>query len=175
MTEAERRRRLTGGIAGASGLTAMSLQALCLVLRCAGRARVRVNGTSMTPFLKPGDIVEIETCPLYRRGDVVVFELHDALLIHRIVAIQRTSSGQRFIVKGDHLRHVDALQPASDEIIGRLRTIYRGEQAYLRNRKLCRAQDIVISHLSYADASLSQSIGHLKAMLKAKLKRKTTA
>jgi hypothetical protein len=89
---------------GELSLRAAEFAGLMQAVLAKGRAfRFCAGGTSMTPFIRDGDIITI--APLAGRvprlGEVVAFggwdENHSGLVIHRIVGC----SGQGFIVQGD--------------------------------------------------------------------------
>jgi len=67
--------------------------------------RLRVNGTSMVPFLKPGDIVVLQRIEPERlsRGDLVVVRREHDLVTHRLVW---QGTGQ-WLTKGDNCRSLD--------------------------------------------------------------------
>lgn len=67
--------------------------------------RLRVNGTSMVPFLKPGDIVVIQRIEpeRLRRGDLVVVRREHDLVTHRLV-LQKAG---KWVTKGDNCRSLD--------------------------------------------------------------------
>jgi signal peptidase I len=76
--------------------------------------RFEARGTSMSPFIRDGDIVTIR--PIGRippkKGDVVAFAepLTDKLYVHRI--IKETRAG--FAIKGDNLPRSDGLIPEAN-------------------------------------------------------------
>jgi signal peptidase I len=75
------------------------------VLASFGQARLPVTGSSMFPCMRPGDLLEIRRpSAAIQTGDVVVFERHGRLVVHRVV--DRT--GDLLITRGDRLRHPDA-------------------------------------------------------------------
>ncbi len=49
---------------------------------------VVVNGTSMNNTLSEGDVLFVNRIAKYERGDVIVFELEDNMLIKRVIAIE---------------------------------------------------------------------------------------
>lgn len=77
-----------------------------------------VRGSSMAPILEDGDLAVVHGQDRYRVGDVVLYR--DAVLgqslLHRVVG----RAGDRFVMKGDHNRFLDAFRPKEDEVVGRL-------------------------------------------------------
>jgi len=61
------------------------------------------SGTSMFPFLRRGDLLTVEPVPLetIKRGDVVVFELEDMWIAHRVIKIRNSAEGVEFLLRGD--------------------------------------------------------------------------
>ncbi len=76
--------------------------------------RFRPRGRSMTPLLRDGDVVTIAPGKRCRIGDVVLFRIGEALILHRVVA---KFSG-RVGTKGDALGRLDATVTPRD-ILGR--------------------------------------------------------
>ena len=86
--------------------------------------QLRVTSTSMTPLIRSGDTIVVEThqTEQFRRGDIVVRveESHpgaqpDDWVVHRLVGISR----QGWLTKGDNLRVFD--RPATPHaLIGRV-------------------------------------------------------
>ena len=79
---------------------------------------VLVDGISMLPNFHTGDLVLIRKEPAYQVGDVVTYHdpLMNADIIHRIIGQQ----GTHFVIQGDNNAWVDAYQPTSAEILGKL-------------------------------------------------------
>jgi signal peptidase I len=84
--------------------------------------RLHVDGTSMLPLLKPGDVVVLQRVESHRlqKGDLVVVRREHDLVTHRLVW-QR--AGQ-WLTKGDNLRYMD---PPIDEqaILGKVIAVER--------------------------------------------------
>jgi len=110
---------------------------------------VKVKGTSMSPFIKEGDIVlydefksplweSCENPPLtpprrnvgreergiLKPGDMVVYKINDQIYIHRIISIK----GDRFIVSNDDDLEKHTIE--KDQILGRLVNGYNGFLGY---------------------------------------------
>ncbi len=83
-----------------------------------GRASyIIVNGASMEPSMRKGDLVIVHPAPAYRSGDVVTYQ--DPRLgpvIHRIIRTE----GNSFVLKGDNNSWVDSYKPTQPELIGKL-------------------------------------------------------
>jgi len=70
-----------------------------------GQARFPVSGSSMFPAIQPGDLLEVRrpAGPIHT-GDVVVFERHGKLVVHRVVG----QTGESLVTRGDRVRYPDA-------------------------------------------------------------------
>jgi len=116
------------------------------VLTSCGQARLPVTGSSMFPCMQPGDLLEIRrpAGPI-RSGDVIVFQRHDRLVVHRVVG----QAGDLIVTRGDRLRHPDAPVPVN-EVLGIVAAIER------RNRRisprltfLCRIASSVLRYTEF--------------------------
>jgi signal peptidase I len=101
------------------------------VVRTFGEVRLRVFGTSMVPFILPGDLVLIQRASLDEilPGQVVLFLQKGRLFVHRVVDRKVAVTAGRpevscLITRGDRLRHEDP--PVSSlELLGRMVSIER--------------------------------------------------
>lgn len=91
-----------------------------------GRIALRVHGTSMLPWVRPGDIAMIRRAEAgdVRFGDVVLFRHHEHLCVHRIVRKRGAFSGDYFYAKGDAHPTEDG-RISGQQLLGRLVRIYR--------------------------------------------------
>ena len=91
------------------------------VLTSFAQALLPVTGSSMFPCMQPGDLLEIRRsdCPI-QIGDVVVFDRHGRLVVHRVVG----RTGDLLITRGDRLRYPDAPVPPA-AILGCVTAIER--------------------------------------------------
>jgi len=100
---------------------ALKLDLAAEVLASFGQARLPVTGSSMFPSMQPGDLLEIRrSAGPIQTGDVVVFERHGRLVVHRVVG----QTGDLLITRGDRVRYPDAPVPAA-AILGCVTTIER--------------------------------------------------
>lgn len=89
--------------------------------------RLRARGSSMLPFLRDGDVLEIRpVSPVeIRVGDVICYEPSPGeLCLHRVVA----RDGRGFVTRGDALTHVEVVPGAS--VLGRVRAVERSGRAW---------------------------------------------
>jgi signal peptidase I len=99
-----------------------------------GRVCLRVQGSSMLPWVRPGDMVFVESAASeeVRCGDVVLFERGGRLFAHRLIGKRGDLSG--FITKGDAHPNADPCLPAS-ALLGRVARIQRGgKRIHLNSR-----------------------------------------
>lgn len=91
-------------------------------LSAGGQARLRVQGSSMLPLLRPGDTVCIAPCcPEHvRPGEIIIFQRGNTLITHRVLAC----SAHSLQTRGDSCRFSDAPIQAAD-ILGRVVAIER--------------------------------------------------
>ncbi|MDP4272341.1 MAG: signal peptidase I, partial [Bacteroidota bacterium] len=92
-----------------------------------------MEGYSMYPTLKPGDIGFVKKCApedLYT-GDIIVFRSAKKLVAHRLVKIVEKKNTHFYIAKGDNNRHTDT--PFREEaLIGKVESFTRNG----KNRRL---------------------------------------
>ena len=79
---------------------------------------VIVDGNSMEPRFRFGDLVLVRTESAYSAGDAVVYRNAEMgrYVFHRIVGMDLS----QYILKGDNNSWLDSYQPVQDEIIGKL-------------------------------------------------------
>jgi Peptidase S24-like len=91
-------------------------------LRKSGSLRLRVQGTSMLPTIRPGSCVEIRqaTADGILTGDIVLTKTSAGLRLHRVVEIRRGLWGSpMFVTRGDNHWHTD-LPVDATEVLGKL-------------------------------------------------------
>jgi signal peptidase I len=62
-----------------------------------------VSGYSMFPFLRNGDLLTVEPVPMetIKQGDVVVFEVKEKWIAHRVIEIKKWRGSIILTLKGD--------------------------------------------------------------------------
>jgi signal peptidase I len=100
---------------------------IAAALRRHGHISLRVQGTSMLPWVRPGDIARIRKVSMdaIRCGDVVLFRRENRLFVHRIVEKGGSLNAAAFRAKGDAHPTCDGLVE-QQEFLGRVVRIYRG-------------------------------------------------
>jgi len=109
-----------------------ALSLLRTSLGTGGIARLRIDGESMRPTLRMGDIVILQSFPVNRLriGDLLVMQRGNDLVTHRLVAVRADG----WYTKGDASTTLDT--PASDSmILGRVEAIERGGSSWSTQTK----------------------------------------
>jgi hypothetical protein len=93
----------------------ISLLAAQASLRSGQTLRLRVNGESMSPWLRRGDMILVEMAEAERLspGDILLTARQGEMVTHRLVARE----AGRWYTKGDHFFHADPPLSAG-EILG---------------------------------------------------------
>jgi signal peptidase I len=99
------------------------------VIRKFGSVRLRVQGTSMMPAIRPGDTIEVErTHPReIAPGEIVLYARDGRFFAHRVVRRSQTALGTQLVTQGDRLQSPDAPISAR-ELLGRVTFIERGRR-----------------------------------------------
>ncbi len=82
-----------------------------------------VQSGSMEPTIPTGSVIVIRPTPPYRVGDIVTFGEDTGSQIpttHRIVAVEKTPTGERFVTKGDANEEADTGYTNANTVIGRV-------------------------------------------------------
>jgi len=90
-------------------------------------ARFRVYGSSMRPWLRGGEVVEVrrEEPAKVRRGDVVAFTRGGGLFVHRVIGKRQRDGRILLITKGDAFPEADA-PVREEEYLGRVTRVASG-------------------------------------------------
>jgi hypothetical protein len=88
-----------------------------------GCLRLRVTGSSMLPALRPGDEIELRSCPASRAevGDIVLFRREAAFVVHRVLEC----NDHGLVTQGDSLPAPDPPVEHAD-VLGRVVGLTRG-------------------------------------------------
>jgi hypothetical protein len=118
-------------------------------LKRRGRISLRVHGTSMLPWVQPGDIalVRKESLENVRCGDVVLFRRENHLVVHRIVERRGSLEAAEFFAKGDAHPNSDG-KVEEKELLGRVVRLYRGRKRIDLEAPKHLALGLLISQLS---------------------------
>ena len=95
-----------------------------LLRKKTGYFKLRINGDSMYPCLKDGDMVNVSAVDLnlIAPGDIIVYRAFEShLTAHRVVDVVRLGEGRaRFITKGDNNGYVDRYGVDFGRVLGRV-------------------------------------------------------
>ena len=99
---------------------------IAAALQHRGRISLRVQGTSMLPWVRPGDIARIRkvSADAIRCGDVVLFRRENYLFVHRIIEKRGAMESAEFRAKGDAHPTCDGVVE-QQELLGRVVRLYR--------------------------------------------------
>jgi len=141
----------------------------------------KMNGNSMHPVLKDGDVGMVQQCDpeKLRIGDIVVFKLRDSFVAHRLIKIQKKGTQTIFTARGDKNLFNDPPFTA-EALAGQIIQFNRGKKIFTtadpKVRRLTafsktfRKVLIPIYNLNFRVKAyrvrLSESYGSLKANLK---------
>ena len=105
------------------------IEQVAAALRARGRVCLTVLGSSMFPWLRPGDVLWVcrTSFPRISPGMVVLFARERKLIVHRVIRKQAAASGPGLLTKGDFVPHADA-PVAPQELLGRVVWIQRGKR-----------------------------------------------
>jgi signal peptidase I len=113
-----------------------------------GGVRLRVSGTSMTPAVRPGDVLAVEKASFSQvdTGEIVVFARDGRLVAHRLVA----KTECHLITRGDRTRRNDS--PVSvAEFVGRVTDVERGGTPVQARKRPSIAQQAIARVLRFSD------------------------
>jgi signal peptidase I len=122
---------------------------IAAALQRRGRISLRVQGTSMLPWVRPGDIANIQrvSADAIRRGDVVLFRRKSQLFVHRIIEKRGARGAAQFRAKGDAHPTCDGVVE-QQELLGRVVRLYRLGRRIDLDAKGQIALGLLISQLS---------------------------
>jgi signal peptidase I len=121
-------------------------------VRSFGGVRFGVYGTSMTPAIRPGDLVSVERAAVSEAslGEIVVFRRHGRLIVHRVV-VKCGGRGEALLVtRGDRMRRDDGLV-SSAELIGRVTHIERNHRRVPAPSRLRLTERVICGLLRFSD------------------------
>ncbi len=90
---------------------------------------LRLQGASMLPWVRPGDIARIQKVSIdaIRCGDVVLFRRENRLFVHRVIEKGSALDADAFRAKGDAHPRCDGVIK-QEELLGRVVRLYRRER-----------------------------------------------
>lgn len=120
----------------AAGPTAESVkrELLAETLRLHGRARLRVQGSSMLPALRPGDVLEVERRAPAQvdAGTIILYQRGQRLFVHRV--LRKEAESGALVARGDRLSRPDPAVRA-EELLGEVTWVERGGRGFAPARR----------------------------------------
>lgn len=131
------------------------------IARDHGHLRLRVNGLSMLPVLRPGDVLTIRQCPpeAIGSGEVILFKRNNGLTAHRVIR----STGGTLLTRGDAVPSNDPTV-SCDDVLGRVESVERDGRPIDLHPSL--RQKLVAAFLRH-----SESFTHLYLRLNGSMRR----
>ena len=73
------------------------------IIRQGRSVQIFASGYSMFPFLRKGDLLTVEPVPMetIKRGDIVVFEIGEKWIAHRVIRVSRVKNRIELSLRGD--------------------------------------------------------------------------
>jgi signal peptidase I len=116
-------------------------------------------GTSMSPYIKAGDMVLFQhTLKPTRLGDVVVFRRAGGLIAHRVVLIKKHGNKGVYRTKGDNSFSFDAPITQS-AILGSVVSIQKNSRPISLERSHIKFLNLLLAFCSYSIGILYQIRG----------------
>ncbi|MEM7117495.1 MAG: hypothetical protein AAF614_33995 [Chloroflexota bacterium] len=107
--------------------------------------KFRTLGSSMSPFVRSGDVVHVAATEEFAVGDVLLYEREQSWYVHRLIQIGSSSMGDRcYILRGDSLLVPDPPIQA-EQVLGRVIAIERKGRLIQPNRRLYPLWHVVYS------------------------------
>ncbi|MFA6581627.1 MAG: signal peptidase I [Paludibacter sp.] len=110
---------------------------------------IRMQGYSMYPTLRIGDIGQVEKCSPddLRIGDIVVFKSNNKLIAHRLINIINRDGIQLFITNGDKNYHKDP-PFTSEALVGKLSSFKRKGRIIQLSNSMMKLRRLSALHFS---------------------------
>ena len=92
--------------------------------------RIRSDGYSMYPQIKPGSFLLIEPVPdasVLKENDIVAWKRSSGMVVHRLIRIENSESSTKYITRGDSCLREDE-ELGNDQIVGRVIRIATGDK-----------------------------------------------
>jgi signal peptidase I len=107
-------------------------------------------GTSMSPYIKEGDMLLVQHAlhPI-RLGDVIVFKRAGGLIAHRVVFIRKHGNHSVYRTKGDNTRSLDA-PVLQSSVLGRVVRIQKSNKSISLEKPHAKLLNFVLALSSYA-------------------------
>ena len=148
-------------------LEAEDLLQLCLTILSKGNnVRFKVHGNSMYPFIRNGDIIEIEPAeaPKINLGEIIFYHSSNRIVAHRLIKRINSDGEVTFVTKGDSRVKYD--KPLKNEsIMGKVVMIQSRNRTIWLNQPSGKAINYLAMFYSLASSETSQIINYLTKKL----------
>jgi len=113
------------------------------------RVTLRLNGFSMYPLLKEGDVATIEKCTMasLKTGEVIVFMTETKWVAHRYFKKELIDNAFLITTKGDSRKWIDP-PFLEDKFIGKLTSFRRGNEIFNLSSNFYRILGSIIAKTS---------------------------
>ena len=107
-------------------------------------------GTSMSPYIKEGDMLLVQhTLHPIRLGDVIVFKQAAGLIAHRVVLIRKHGNNSVYRTKGDSFCSFDA-PIFQSSVLGRVVRIQKNDKSISLEKPHMKFLNLMLALFSYA-------------------------
>lgn len=89
-----------------------------------GQLKITIEGNSMLPVLKNGDIINVSKITTFVPGTVILFVFRNQLVVHRLIKIE----GNVLYCKGDNSFVIEKIDRES--VIGEVKVFCRNDRVY---------------------------------------------
>lgn len=126
-------------------------------LRSSGRLRLRVNGWSMLPSVRPGDTVLIERVngDEISEGDIVLFRCHGRFFVHRVVK-RKIHTG--LVTRGDAIRLSDP-PVGENALLGKVVLLWRNGSRIEPRKRLSVWERLIATAVRRSEIAARLAVG----------------
>jgi signal peptidase I len=126
------------------------------IVRNVGWACVSVRGTSMTPAVRPGDLLSIERVDFLEIsiGQIVLYARDGRLITHRVVEKSASPQAPYLVTRGDRVLEND-YRVSPDKLLGRVKFIERGGRRFQPADHLAVQRQLLCRMLRASDRATS--------------------
>jgi signal peptidase I len=130
--------------------------------------RFRARGSSMLPFIRNGEIVEVEPVDIgqIRVGDVVFYRTWSGrILAHRVIEKRKGEKGVVLVTKGDAVPRPDVLV-YPDQVLGRVMAVERSGRNIRFDNGLHRLVGVLYARVSPFSSWIYPILGRVKRAMR---------
>lgn len=138
------------------------------ILARGDRLRFRARGGSMFPFIRNGEIVEVEPVDIgqIRVGDIVFYRTWSGrILAHRVIKKRKGEKGVVLMTKGDAVPRPDVLV-YPDQVLGRVVVVERSGRNIRFDNGLHRLVGVLYARVSPFSSWIYLILGRVKRAMR---------